>query len=402
MENINLLLVDDEDGYRNILSKRLLKRGFNLLQAESGEKCLQIIKANKNKIDIVVLDIKMSGLSGIETLKQIREKPLDLEVILLTGHSSTINGVEGIKAGAFDYLSKPVEIDHLVSKIKQAFNKLLWTKEKRKEKKLKLKMEEQMIATERLASLGILSTGIAHEINNPLAIISEAAGFMKLILEKKEMSLIPRLNDLNKALNKIEIGVNRASKITHKLLGFVKKQTAAISKIDLKLLIDETLELIISDIKTKDLKIEKKMDISTDTIWSDPYEIRQVLLNLFSNAVHASKKNGTIILALENSGNNIIFTIQDFGYGILKENFKKIFEPFFTTKDVNKGTGLGLFISRGIMEKLGGNIEVDSKVGIETIFKITFPKVNVFDNTTNKESNLWATVLNKIKEEAEI
>ena len=402
MENINLLLVDDEDGYRNILSKRLLKRGFNLLQAESGEKCLQIIKANKNKIDIVVLDIKMSGLSGIETLKQIREKPLDLEVILLTGHSSTINGVEGIKAGAFDYLSKPVEIDHLVSKIKQAFNKLLWTREKRKEKKLKLKMEEQMIATERLASLGILSTGIAHEINNPLAIISEAAGFMKLILEKKEMSLIPRLNDLNKALNKIEIGVNRASKITHKLLGFVKKQTAAISKIDLKLLIDETLELIISDIKTKDLKIEKKMDISTDTIWSDPYEIRQVLLNLFSNAVHASKKNGTIILALENSGNNIIFTIQDFGYGILKENFKKIFEPFFTTKDVNKGTGLGLFISRGIMEKLGGNIEVDSKVGIETIFKITFPKVNVFDNTTNKESNLWATVLNKIKEEAEI
>ena len=259
-----------------------------------------------------------------------------------------------------------------------------------------------MIATERLASLGILSTGIAHEINNPLAIISEAAGFMKLILEKKEMSLIPRLNDLNKALNKIEIGVNRASKITHKLLGFVKKQTAAISKIDLKLLIDETLELIISDIKTKDLKIEKKMDISTDTIWSDPYEIRQVLLNLFSNAVHASKKNGTIILALENSGNNIIFTIQDFGYGILKENFKKIFEPFFTTKDVNKGTGLGLFISRGIMEKLGGNIEVDSKFGIETIFKITFPKVNVFDNTTNKESNLWATVLNKIKEEVEI
>ncbi len=402
MENINILLVDDENSYRNILSKRLLKRGFSLFQAESGEKCLQIIKDNKNKLDIVVLDIKMPGLSGIETLKQIKKKYFDLEVILLTGHSSTTDGIEGIKAGAFDYLSKPIEIDHLASKIKQAFDKLLWIRGKREEKKLKLKMEEQMVATERLASLGTLSTGIAHEINNPLAIINEAAGFMKLILEKKEMLQIPRLNDLNMALDKIEIGVERASRITHTLLGFVKKQTAVVSKIDLKLLIDETLELLVSDIKNRDLKIEKNIYLSTGIIWSDPYEIRQVLLNLFLNAVHASKKKGIIILTLEDCDNNIILTIQDFGHGIPKENFKKIFEPFFTTKDVNKGTGLGLFISRRIMEKLGGKLEVNSDVEIGSIFKITFLKVNVFDNTKNEESSLWANVLNKIKGETKI
>ena len=218
---IRLLLVDDEDHFRQAMAKRLAKRGLDCDQAANGNECLSILE--KKSMDVVVLDVKMPGISGIEVLQNITETYPNTEVILLTGHATTFDGIEGIKSGAFDYLMKPIELEHLYNKIIQAYDKIQRITSEQKEAEYRKQMEQQMIATERLASLGTLAAGVAHEINNPLAIIRESAGWMRQLFAREELKNIPRHGDFTKALDKVEKSVERASRITHQLLGFVGK-----------------------------------------------------------------------------------------------------------------------------------------------------------------------------------
>lgn len=372
MKNIRLLLVDDEDNFRQTLAKRLTKKGIAPEQAESGEKALSILE--KKEMHVVVLDVKMPGMQGIEVLQHIKEKHPGTEVIFLTGHSATQDGVDGIKRGAFDYLSKPVEFEHLLSKIKQAYDKVVREEEKRREAEFRKKMRQQMATTEKLASLGTLAAGVAHEINNPLAIINESAGWLKLILNREEMAQMPRKQDFEMALNKIETGVDRAKRITHQLLGFAKKDDSVLVEINLGDLVDEAVQLVHREATNKDIEIVQETQPDIGTIWSDPYQLRQVLINLLTNAIHATGSGGRITIIIEALNGEINLTVQDNGQGIPKENLDKIFEPFFSTKSPGKGTGLGLFVTRNIIEKLCGTIEVESRLGHGTRFCIRLPR----------------------------
>jgi two-component system NtrC family sensor kinase len=372
MEGMRLLLVDDEEEFRRTIAKRMKLRGIVSEQSASGEECLSVLE--KKAMDVVVLDVKMPGMSGIEALHHIKKKYPKIEVILLTGHATTQDGVEGIKAGAFDYLSKPIELDHLLEKIKHAYDKIRREEEKLREAEFRKKMEQQMIATERLASLGTLAAGVAHEINNPLAIIKESAGWIKQILKKEELAEIPRRHDLDMALNKIEKGVERAKRITLQLLGFARKSDSVLAEVNLKQLADEAVQLVKREAADKGIEIVQEMDIPENTIWSDPYQLRQVMLNLLTNAIHATGSGGNITIRLEPIAEAVALTVQDTGQGIPKENLERIFEPFFSTKPPGEGTGLGLFVARGIVEKLGGKIEVESQLGRGTSFCIRLPK----------------------------
>ncbi|UCF95581.1 MAG: response regulator [Desulfobacterales bacterium] len=372
VENIRLLLVDDEDNFRETLAKRLQKRGVTPQQAADGLACLSLLA--DHSIDVVVLDVKMPGLSGIEVLQHIKDKYPRTEVILLTGHASTPDGVEGIKSGAFDYLAKPIELEHLLSKIKQAYEKIQRAAQAQKEAEYRAKMEQQMIATERLASLGTLATGVAHEINNPLAIITESAGWLKLLLQKKELENMPRKADFAKALDKIDGAVERARRITHQLLGVVKQPDSAGAQINLGELAEEAVQLVHREAANKGIEIQQEIERSRSNVWSDPYQLRQVLLNLLTNAIHATDAGGRITLELEDRGEQIVLRVQDTGKGISKENLERVFDPFFSTKPPGEGTGLGLFVTRGIVQKLGGEIEVKSQIGRGTRFDIKLPK----------------------------
>lgn len=371
-DTLGLLLVDDEDGFRTTIAKRLGKRGFVPMQASSGEECLDIV--GRKPVDVVVLDVKMPGMSGIDTLKAIKQAYKKIQVILLTGNITVSDGIEGIKSGAFDYLTKPVEIDHLVNKIKQAFEMIRLEEEKQKELEYRAKLEKKMIDTERLVSLGTMSTGIAHEINNPLAIINESAGFMKQVIIQPETSRIPQKEALLMGIEKIEKSVKRARKITHQLLGHVKKQKSQISEVDLKALLSETLGLLEREVEEKNIQINWKTDKKKKVLWSDPYQIRQILINLLSNAVHAVTKNGAITLSLWETDVDINLEIKDNGIGIPKKNLGKIFDPFFTTKPFDEGTGLGLFVVHKIISSLNGEIMVESTLGRGSSFVIKLPK----------------------------
>lgn len=378
MSNINLILVDDEADFRQTLAKRLAWRGIVPKEAGSGEECLAILA--KEPADVVILDVKMPGMNGIEVLGHIRKEYPDTEVILLTGHASTQDGVEGIKSGAFDYLNKPVELEHLLGKIKQAYEKIRQdekirvSEEKLREAKFRAQMGQQMIAAERLASLGTLAAGVAHEINNPLAIMTEAVGWMNLILKKEETAHMPRKQDFELALRKIQNSIERARRITHQLLGAARKDDSVLAEVDLKRLVEEAIELVSREAKNKDLKIVREMDPSAGIIFSYLYQLRQVMINLLTNAIHATGSGGKITVILEGMYDSIRLIVRDTGKGIPKEHIETIFEPFFTTKSPGEGTGLGLFVTRGIVEKLGGTIEAESRLGEGASFYVVLPR----------------------------
>ena len=359
---IFLLLVDDEAIFRKNLARLLETRGIISAQAENGAACLDILE--ENPMDIVVLDVKMPGMNGIEVLRHIKEKHPKTEVILLTGQASTADGVEGIKTGAFDYLSKPVEIDHLVGKVKQAHEKIRREEAHQEETAFREKMKKRMATAERLAALGTLSAGVAHEINNPLAIIKQSVKWIQLRLRQhNESEVLVSRTDMDKALKNIDGSVERARHITHQLLGSVRRDEATVSEIDPEQLIDEALLLVEGMAREKGVEIQKKIDSRLTTIWSDPGGLRQVMTNLLINALHAVDKGCRIVVSAENRDEKLILSVTDNGMGIPAENIEKIFEPFFTTKPPGEGTGLGLFVIRTILDTLGGDIKVDSKVG---------------------------------------
>ncbi|MBW2646937.1 MAG: response regulator [Deltaproteobacteria bacterium] len=378
MNDIRLLLVDDETDFRQTIAKRLAIRGIVSEEAGTGQECLSIL--DKKPVDVVVLDVKMPGMNGIEVLDHIKKEHPETEVILLTGHATTQNGVEGIKLGAFDYLIKPVEIEHLIGKIRQAHERIRrgeeirLSEEKLREAKFRAKMGQQMIAAERLASLGTLAAGVAHEINNPLAIMKESAGWMMLLLKKTELAAMPRKQDFEMALNKIEKSIERVRRITHQLLGAARKSDSALSEVDLRDLVDEAVQLVHREAANKDIEIMQVMDSSAAIIQSYPYQLRQIMINLLTNAIHATGSGGKITIMLEDNGDEVSLTVSDTGEGISEENLERIFEPFFTTKSPGEGTGLGLFVTRGIIEKMGGTIDVESRPGHGSSFRIKMPK----------------------------
>ena len=395
-----VLLVDDEPDFLATLTKRLQRRGLDVSRADSGETCLEKLRAET--IAVVVLDVKMPGMSGLDTLQAIKQEFPEREVILLTGNASTADGVEGIKQGAFDYLTKPVEMDHLLGKIRQAQEKIDREKEREAEAAQRERLQQQMIAAERLASLGTLSTGVAHEINNPLAMMREAVGYLQLVLDKEEMAGIPRREDITRGLETIAKGVDRIRRITHLLLGFVKQPEQPCAETNLHELIEETIELTSREIKDRQITITRDMPTKPLLIWSDPYELRQVLINLMTNAIQAIEKNGTITVTLAVQGKEIVLSVADTGVGIARENQHRIFEPFFSTKSPDQGTGLGLYVTRGIVERLGGTIDVDSRLGKGTVFRLTLPGYRQSDleeltDATGQETNC-ANILQKIKE----
>ncbi|MDY6825318.1 MAG: response regulator [Thermodesulfobacteriota bacterium] len=394
--DLGVLLVDDEVDFLGTLAKRLDRRGFTVFRASSGPAGLDLLQ--QQPIDVVVMDVKMPEMDGIETLRHVKQDHCDVEVILLTGNASTADGVEGIKQGAFDYITKPVDIDHLAGKIRQAGDKRRRAEERQREQEQRKQLEQQMMATERLASLGTLSTGVAHEINNPLAMMQEAAGYMRLILEKDEKTVASRRVDLGRALEKIEKGVDRIRRITHLLLGFVRKSGQAYSETDIQALMEETLELMVNEMRDKDIRIQRQMTEDAGIIVSDPYALRQVLINLVTNAAHAIKNEGAITLGLARQQHHVEITVSDTGEGIPKEIVNRIFEPFFSTKPPDKGTGLGLFVTRGIVNRLGGEISVNSAVGHGTTFTVRLPVCPPADDLSTGDADQCDAILQKIKE----
>jgi signal transduction histidine kinase len=370
--NVPVLLVDDEAAFRHNIARLMASRKIPTLEAADGEQCLAILR--ETPLDVVILDMKMPGMNGLTVLNRIKQNHPGIEVVLLTGQASTRDGVEGIKSGAFDYLSKPVEIDHLVGKIRQAQDKIAREATHQRETEFRAQMERQMIATERLAALGTLAAGVAHEINNPLSVIRQSVKWLSLRMQKNADSISLTRDELEKVLTHIDTAVERARRITHQLLGSVRKNENHFAEIDLDKLTDDTIHMMAGAASDAKITLARELDPCLKTVWGNPEKLRQVLTNLVINAVHATPGGGTVTIATQALDEDFTLSVTDTGIGIPEENLQRIFEPFFTTKPAGRGTGLGLYVSRSILDALGGTIAVESQVGRGTRFCVRLPK----------------------------
>ncbi|MBW1775446.1 MAG: GHKL domain-containing protein, partial [Deltaproteobacteria bacterium] len=235
-------------------------------------------------------------------------------------------------------------------------------------------MDEQMIEAGRLASLGELGAGIAHEINNPVAIMVEEAGWIEDLLEEEEFKEGKNLDEIRRALKQIRTQGHRCREITHKLLSFARKTDSRVQEVYLNDLVNEVISLSSQRAKYSKVTIETHLQENLPALDMSPAEFQQVMLNLINNALDAMEKDGgSIDITTRYVNNEFQIEVADTGPGIHSANLPRIFDPFFTTKPVGKGTGLGLSICYGIIKKMGGEIEVQSEVDGGTRFFVHIP-----------------------------
>jgi two-component system NtrC family sensor kinase len=235
---------------------------------------------------------------------------------------------------------------------------------------------DMLLQANKMIALSKMAAGIAHEVNNPLASISEKAGWLQDLLAEEDLAASPNFVEFKESVEKIEHHVERARKIIHNLLGFARRMEPAKEKININNLLDETTGLLENEARYVNITIDKQYADDVPVITSDLSQIQQVVLNLLNNAIDAIGSDGTVTVGSRylDKTDQVELWVADTGKGIPEAELGKIFEPFFTTKAVGKGTGLGLSISYSIIEKLGGAMRVQSKVGEGTVFTITLPK----------------------------
>ncbi|BBO79110.1 two-component sensor histidine kinase [Desulfosarcina widdelii] len=236
-------------------------------------------------------------------------------------------------------------------------------------------LNAQLIQQDKLAALGKMAAGIAHEINNPLAVIGEKAGWMEDLLAEEEFQNSDNYDEFADSISKIEDHVDRARKITHRMLGFARRMEPRLDDVEVNQVLDQTIDILANHASINDIEIHKSFADRLPVIASDQSQLQQVFMNLINNAIDAIGKDGNIDVRTQLDKGWIRVVIEDDGPGIPEPVQKKIFDPFYTTKPNGKGTGLGLSISYNIIEKMGGRITVDSTLGKGTTFTVSLPLV---------------------------
>ncbi|MBN2126259.1 MAG: two-component sensor histidine kinase [Deltaproteobacteria bacterium] len=245
------------------------------------------------------------------------------------------------------------------------------------------RLGQQLIRATRLAELGEMAAGFAHEINNPLQIIKSEQALIETILsdlkEKGEVQESEDLADLEDSIAQIDKQIERCSRITQAILKFGRKGEPVSKDIDLKSYLPEIIGMIAKKASVQGIAIREEVSEDTPSVYGDPGQLQQVLINLFNNAMDAiiarhGAQGGELGVEVQpTEDGKVEIRVSDNGCGISAENLKRIFSPFFTTKPVGKGTGLGLSVCYGIVDHMGGTMEVSSEENVGTTFTVRLP-----------------------------
>lgn len=246
-------------------------------------------------------------------------------------------------------------------------------------------MNRQMVEAGRLAAVGELAAGIAHEINNPVAIMIEEAGWVGDLLTD-EAPPMPSRGEIDRALDQVVTQGRRCKDITHKLLSFARQTDPRVTRVQLPELVREVVELSMQRAKYGHVDFSLNLDPDLPPVAASVSELQQVFLNLVNNSIQAMEADGgKLSIACGRQGGEAVVVVEDTGPGIPAANLARIFDPFFTTKPVGKGSGLGLSICYGIIHQMGGNIEVESTVGMGTRFTVRLPFPPLVDQQASQQ-----------------
>ncbi len=406
-----LLLIDDEKEIVKRIQKFLEKEGYETVGAYSGKDGLNIIE--NQKIDVVITDIKMDDLDGIEVLQRAKRLYRDIEGIMVTGFKDQELAIKSLRAGAIDYITKPINLDELLFSIKRAIERINLNRDRlyrnrelkisseiisKMNEELERRIEErskelsqtqaQLFQTSKLATLGEMSAGLAHEMNQPLGGISLITKHLNKLIDRGRLSE----EEIVSGLGDIETSVKRMAKIIQHIRTFARQDTLDFLQVDVNETIDSALSLLGEQLRLHDIGVLLELSPDLPTITGEPYQLEQVWINFISNARDAlGEKEKQISEGGSESANykkhlnistvynpesempSVEVRFTDNGVGLKEEQKERIFEPFFTTKEVGKAMGLGLSICHGIIESHKGEILTESKAGEETTFRVILP-----------------------------
>jgi len=361
-----VLVVDDNAAIRRVM-ELILKSEFDVTTLGSGNKALDHIRQD-NDFDVVSLDLNMPGMSGIETLQAIKQHSPKIEVLLVTAFQDLESVKQALKLGAYDYIEKPISKDAYRESIRKGVRRRTEAlKSEQAVERLDI-VKAQLVHSEKLSAIGQLLAGVVHEINNPL---SGIVGYSDLLLATKAS---PEKN--RKYLENIRQCAHLCQNIVQKLLAFSRKQESKREYVQIRDIVENTLELLQHEIKKNAVQVNRQFADNMPCTNVDVYQIQQVFLNIINNAVQAMQQQDrlpALTVKGEFDDRSLRISLVDNGPGIPRENLRQIFEPFFTTKPEGKGTGLGLSICYEIVQEHGGDIYVSSEPESGTCFLIELP-----------------------------
>ena len=371
-----ILLVDDEEGIRKVLSISLADIGYQVLAAENGEEALQIFKEMQPQI--VLTDIKMPGMNGIELLKKIKEERPETEVIMITGHGDMDLAIQSLKFDATDFITKPIHDEVLEIALKRANEKItLKTKLKEYTENLENLVQEktrQLLDAERLAAVGQTVAGLAHGIKNISGGLRGGAFVLEKGIELDNKQYLCQGWDMVKG------NVTRLKDMALDLLNYTKEREPDYQLCHPNKPIQEVYDLMLPRANEQGVILDIDLDDHLQDIWFDEEGMLRCLLDLVANAIDActdiscSNRQCEITLrSLQSEGWAVEYQVIDDGCGMDEDTKVKIFQSFFSTKG-SKGTGLGLMITKKIIDEHGGVIEMESKKGKGTKFIIRLPE----------------------------
>jgi len=374
-----ILIADDEPDMLKYLKSQLGVR-FQVIEAVDGQQAVE--KASQFLPDVIVCDMMMPERNGLEVCRELRERTStrSIPILLLTARADEETKLAALSAGANDFITKPFSTTELSVRLKNLFDAYNLQQELARQNQIleatidQLKETEvQLVHSEKLASLGRMSAGIIHEINNPLNFAKTAHYVLRIMTESLSAN---EKKEFREVLEDMGEGINRISSIVSDLRTFTQPHLTQLEKVSVNEVVNSALRLLSNEWENK-VRVEKEIP-EHQTIWANRNQITQVMVNLLQNALHAlekkhcSESGATIwIRGIEENDESLII-VRDNGEGITAENLQKIFDPFFTTKDVGEGMGLGLSICYRIMKQHGGRIQVESERGTYAEFTLHF------------------------------
>ncbi|MBW2192757.1 MAG: response regulator [Deltaproteobacteria bacterium] len=371
----DILLVDDEEGIRKVLSIYLMDGGYAVRTAESGEEALAIFR--ESQPPIVLTDIKMPGMDGIELLQKIKAENPDTQVIMITGHGDIDLTIKSLQYDAADFITKPINDEALDVALKRARERISLQMQLREyTENLERLVEEktrQLVQSEKLAAVGQTVAGLAHAIKN-------IAGGLKggvFVLEKG--ITLDNKQYLTDGWELLRRNVDKINKLTLDMLNYAKERALHCTFCQPNSLLEDIYQLMAP--RAKELGVGFKLDLDKDLqeVCFDPDALHTCILNMVTNAMDAgttgefSNRTGEVILRSKKvDAWGIEFQVVDNGCGMDKETAGKIFQRFFSTKGT-KGTGLGLMISKKIVDDHKGTIQVESEKSKGSTFVVRLP-----------------------------